>query len=315
MLVLYASEIAACIGQNRYKTVSEALKIVWNRNDSIGFKKALERNEKIEIDIKDEIVKRNVEKDIELLINDTSIKSSKVLEETVKKTIFKDEKEFYKEISKGIEKSGINVVPNPDKIEDLLNIDSSALYETIKQTIIPMDEKDNEKSIENIKTVVKIVETQKEKRKEMIKKVSSLVHTERGTRDEDKIIKSFEKKTDTKVTANNSKFYKKEILDGVIVGGKIDGLTETGELIEVKNRQYRFFNPIPLYDKIQIYTYMYILSKNSCKVVQNLKGKTMETDIEFKQEFWKEIEEGIQEFVERYNGLIESEEEQDYLLE
>jgi hypothetical protein len=312
MLILYASEIAACIGQNRYKTVSEALKQVWSRNDSIGFKRALERNEKIEIDIKDEIIKRNVEKDIELLINDTSIKSSKVLEETVKKTIFKDEKEFYKDISKGIEKSGINILPNLDKIENLLNIDPSALYETIKQTIIPIDEKDNE---ENIKTIVKIVEIQKEKQKEMIKKVSSLVHTERGTRDEDKIIKSFEKKTDTKVTANNSKFYKKEILDGVIVGGKIDGLTDTGELIEVKNRQYRFFNPIPLYDKIQIYTYMYILSKKSCKVVQNLKGKTTETDIEFKQEFWDGIKGGIKEFVERYNGLMESEEEQDYLLE
>lgn len=42
-LLVYASQIAACIGKNRYKLPHEALETVWKRVDPMGFKRALVR--------------------------------------------------------------------------------------------------------------------------------------------------------------------------------------------------------------------------------------------------------------------------------
>jgi len=53
-------------------------------------------------------------------------------------------------------------------------------------------------------------------------------------------------------------------------GGKIDGITNDNELIEVKNRVKRFFNTVREYEKVQIQTYFRLLDLDSGYLVESL---------------------------------------------
>ncbi|BAO49377.1 putative exonuclease RNase T and DNA polymerase III [Alphaentomopoxvirus acuprea] len=71
------------------------------------------------------------------------------------------------------------------------------------------------------------------------------------------------------------KLYKKELLTiryknniyKIIVCGRIDGL-ENNILIEAKNRRNHFFDYIPIYEKVQIEMYLYLLNIDKCKQIQ-----------------------------------------------
>ena len=72
------------------------------------------------------------------------------------------------------------------------------------------------------------------------------------------------------------------------IGGRIDGLTEDNQLIEMKNRQFRIFPQVPIYEKVQLHVYMYLLDKDDCQLIQNC-SRTSEMkvdDISFDAEFW-----------------------------
>jgi len=65
-----------------------------------------------------------------------------------------------------------------------------------------------------------------------------------------------------------------EINDGtIVIVGKIDGLTEKGEVVEIKNRVNKHFNTIRGYEKPQIMTYLWMNKATSGFLVENLKTK------------------------------------------
>lgn len=96
--------------------------------------------------------------------------------------------------------------------------------------------------------------------------------------------------------------------------GKVDGVTESGTIIEVKNRTKRLFNRVPSYELIQVYCYMHLLSSHNAIVAECYDGQIKTYDIDYKDSEWKKIHDGLQEFVVYMSRLLTDEEEQRLLF-
>lgn len=98
----------------------------------------------------------------------------------------------------------------------------------------------------------------------------------RGTRDEASALDAIERLQGINVVGRNDTLFKKEALlpsgRRVKVMGRIDGRTG-GEIVEVKNRMRKFFDVIPLYERVQVQLYLWMTGAETCKFVQCLDGQ------------------------------------------
>lgn len=131
------------------------------------------------------------------------------------------------------------------------------------------------KQLPNVKEEVKDV---------LIDTLKSELQKDYGSRTEVKAIQHYETKEKESVRDNNNKFYKLELgrIDDtdIYVGGRIDGLNKRGRVVEVKNRMKRFFNPLPKYDIAQLQTYLQILDCQEGELVEHLRKKEKDLELE-----------------------------------
>ena len=95
----------------------------------------------------------------------------------------------------------------------------------------------------------------------------------------------------------------------IVIGGRIDGWSKQHGLVEVKNRMRGLFNTVPMYERVQVHAYMYILggaalageggqvgvageenALSHAMLVQRLKrdhAKSSTTKIEWDPELWR----------------------------
>jgi len=250
MISIYASELAACIGMNKYRPVQDVAKKVWSRVDPISYKKALERNE-----IHEPVPIQDVLQELKLTERVTGV-------------------------------IGQN--------------NSIAMQTTLRSFLLDhMDEFDS-------KDVT-------------VEDVTSFVFTERGKNSEEDSLDRVQTRSKIVVRERNAKFYKRyiEYNEGeskFMLGGKVDGITEDGCLVEVKNRQYKFFPSIPVYENVQIHAYMFLTDIKSCKFVQSFNGEDREEMVTFDEEFWKKTIDKCTEFVVSLDKLLLDDAIQDQLL-
>lgn len=116
-----------------------------------------------------------------------------------------------------------------------------------------------------------------------------------GTQNEGAAIKTYEKQTGTKVRETNSTMYRRELcaVDGVkfFVGGRIDGFS--GErVVEIKNRMYAFKQSVPIYDLVQLQTYLHVLDRAEGELVERMRSggpsgeATRRTVVKRDEAFW-----------------------------
>lgn len=111
----------------------------------------------------------------------------------------------------------------------------------------------------------------KEDLKEITKLVNDTSNTVYGTKNENNAVIAFEKTHKCKVSSSQA-CSEITINDGtIVIVGKIDGLTEKGEVVEIKNRVNKHFNTIRGYEKPQIMTYLWMNKASSGYLVENLK--------------------------------------------
>jgi len=65
------------------------------------------------------------------------------------------------------------------------------------------------------------------------------------------------------------------------VGGRVDGTISNDKIIEVKNRKNRLFECVPIYEILQVYTYMYAMDINKASVIQMYNGEQKITDFTY----------------------------------
>ena len=154
------------------------------------------------------------------------------------------------------------------------------------------------------------------------KTLVSMTNKSFGTRKEGDAIAQYEILTKKKVQ-RISKYFTQEIPTAHLktpqslghiswkLGGKIDGMTEDGELIEVKNRVSRFFNTVRNYEKVQIQIYFRLLDLETGYLVESLvkqKGGIPEiniVEVKYEHDYWSDfLMPRIYQFIEFFQHIL-----------
>ena len=158
------------------------------------------------------------------------------------------------------------------------------------------------------KDLVKKIDKNKE---EFKKALTNLSNTNFGTKHESSAMNIYCEKTSNKVNTPNT-FFRKKIGEhndtNWYIGGKIDGITEDNTLVEIKNRIYRLFYRLREYEKIQLYSYMFLCDTKKGHLVECSKNDTSKINIieeEFDEEYWKSIEKPLRNFIKLFHHFME----------
>jgi len=157
------------------------------------------------------------------------------------------------------------------------------------------------------------------------KTMKSVSNKSFGTRKEKDSIAKYEEITHKKVQRIGKYFTTPIITDHISnqslfpkitwsIGGKIDGMTEDGEIVEVKNRVRAFFHEVREYENIQIQTYFRLLDVTSGYLVESLvkKGGQLEINViavAYDAEYWDTfLIPRIEKFIEFFYNIMMDEE-------
>jgi hypothetical protein len=260
-ICIFASELASLIGLNNFKSPSETLYRIWNKNFTSDFER----------------VYKNLGNKANLL---------------------EDKKSVFNKISK--------------KYDKKLDID---LDKCIDSKDIEGMMKNRQKLMEECKDM------DKNDKKKIEDSIINLTNTGFGTKNESRSIHIYTQMTGTPVI-NIADFYKRILLKSGeynwYVGGKIDGICADKTIIEVKNRMHKLFYNLREYEKIQTYSYMFILESHKSQLVETyMKGQQPEVniiDVEFEEIYWNYIYHRITQFVEYFNEFMKDDKLKEQLL-
>lgn len=115
------------------------------------------------------------------------------------------------------------------------------------------------------------------------------IYKNNGTLGEDKTRSTFSVQTD-------KSRYTMPIYKNIRLVGYIDGRTENGRIVEIKNRQNRLFGRVPEYERIQVQVYMKLTGTHTCMFIEQYKDKTNEFVIEFNESDWQNIFRDLKSF-------------------
>lgn len=230
-ICIYASQLASCIGHNRFKKPSDALETVWQRVAPACFDDALRRNG----------IKTTEEAVHDILTSNQAVRSLLVRAEEVT-TTSSEVAQGYEHISRELAHA------------DLTATDRRLVDEAFRRTM----------------------------------------YTSFGTRQESVALQKICARIPCR---QDDTFYRAHVgqVDGVhvYVGGKIDAISDDGTtVIEVKNRINRLFHKLPLYEIIQVQTYLQLLPETeSARLVECLTRHTGDVvmnvvPIERDQDMW-----------------------------
>lgn len=262
---IFASELAALLGENQYVSKVDAFEKLESR--------ILKRpnREQVFIDSLSPCLKT-------LLFKKSGQDSS--LEGTKKNLV-----EINKEISVQIELD-IEAEKKKEIVLDKEKMDAETL-EAEKMKF----EQEKSRNISRIK----------EKKRELEETAQRIQYTEYGTRNETRVKERFEKElqesTESKdIQITKDDVFRKKLLfhinkHAVYIGGKCDGtavIDNTKVVVEIKNRMNRLFYKLANYEKIQIYSYMYIYNIKKAILIENYDGATNKINVDFDEQVWLE---------------------------
>ena len=154
-------------------------------------------------------------------------------------------------------------------------------------------------NVENLQEIMQTIRVQDSK--PLQSSLRQVVACSRGQFGEDAAIKLYEGIKRSKVTHNNAHLLRKHlgttsfVPQGklaqdiqVVLVGKIDGFCD-GKLVEVKNRQKRFFDSIPTYEKVQLLAYMFLTDTLEADHVECLDQQVKTRKVEFEPQEFEQI--------------------------
>ena len=157
-------------------------------------------------------------------------------------------------------------------------------------------------------------------KKEFEKSFNSFTNTNFGIRYENKAADLYENINKCKIIKTN-KYYKTELFmipneqrmnDIWSIGGKIDGiLLPENKIIEIKNRVKCLFYRLRDYEKVQCYSYMFLLESSETDLVEVLKNPNDNSiniiNVKFDENFWeKEIMVNLENFINDFYEFLEN---------
>ena len=110
----------------------------------------------------------------------------------------------------------------------------------IKKSLFSNDVQNINANKKNVMSKVDKLDCDDKTKKEIKKSIQNHMNTQYGIKNEDKAIKDYEKQQSIHILRTNE-YKKRRITNGLFIGGRIDGYTENGNIVEIKNRMNRLF--------------------------------------------------------------------------
>jgi Rieske Fe-S protein len=341
MLLLYASETAACIGRHRYQSAHSAILKVWQRVDPKNYQKAVQR---CNVSIKDAATQvAELKVDVSAATTCDHSKAASELKEVMAQPIVKADEDAV-QASRALLCSSRNAEDAQAKLlvqctpkDTVLNPQTEVKMREAVHDIV----KDHAAGKDVTRQIKEVVELPVIKDAPAVAEaVRSVVYTTRGSTGEDSAVQSYCKTTGNAVTMRNDKFYKtilsstaeefeewcsdvhqsqfdpdEDIAESlsVMIGGRVDGIS-SGKVVETKCRQNRFFKYIPDYELVQIMCYMKLTGLDKCDLVQKLGDKVQIKQYSFDEEKWNGIALACIQFAQQLQMVIRHPWIQDQLL-
>jgi len=144
-----------------------------------------------------------------------------------------------------------------------------------------------------------------ELRARLADEVRGQVAKRRGINNEEKILNTYEKARDVKVTERNTKTIKKEMGTWKLVG-RCDGyVASENRIVDSKDRT-RFWPQVPLYDEIQLRCYMNMYDAKESELIERFPdGNTRHTLYPADAEKWATIQSAVEKGVEKLHLAME----------
>ena len=153
---------------------------------------------------------------------------------------------------------------------------------------------------------------------DMEKSLRKWVYTSRGDRAETPALDAYESIKGCAIPERNSRFrlgtFKAADGSHISIGGKVDGFSATGELVEVKNRQRKILQYIPLHERVQMHAYMFLTGTTECTLVQTCGDDTQSTAVPLDEFLWQNVQEHLADFNRRLIELMACPDRQRRLL-
>jgi hypothetical protein len=287
IIMLYASELAACVGKNPYNEPYQVARKMWERLEVDSYRAALQRNT------------GNLPDDLSLVpAKAGQLKIDAVVEHL--NTQSDGKLDFYK-ILHDVVQSNADVMV--DKLQQVMCMDNVAQLD-----------KDSRKELQHY-----VFTKRGQQQEEMAIKKYEEVEEKPVEHNNDTFFKLL-LPLETVVIVPKKRYRGQaerkpfKVVTNFAVGGRVDGIRTDGKLVEVKNRQRKLYEKLPEYEIVQVHTYLALTGLNECDVIQRY-GDQMKTDtVVFNKDYWNDVVEGASTFVKAFQGLIRSSQLQDDLL-
>ena len=150
--------------------------------------------------------------------------------------------------------------------------------------------------------------------------VRDFVNTARGIKHEKPTFESLKQKHPSAKLETDTNLYQKTV--GIpdteieyLISGYIDGVElNNHRIIELKNRQNRLFNRVPLYEQVQCQAYLFLTGLTICEHTENFRGTLQSTTLHYEPVFWNHILERLNEVMLAVDGLLKDVNLQDSFL-
>ena len=151
--------------------------------------------------------------------------------------------------------------------------------------------------------------------------VRDFVNTSRGIRHEKTTFETLQQlEPSAKFEADKNLYQRSVQIPGsdleYLISGYIDGVERTqNRIIEIKNRQHRFFNQVPLYEQVQCQAYLFLTELDVCEHTESYRGELKSTTLRFEPVFWNHIVQRLNRVVLTLDGLLKDATLQDKFLQ
>lgn len=277
MFKINASEVAALVGKNPYKSQDEAIQDCWNRN-----KKGLPP---LEIMRAKKVCRKN---------KDVDAAYSKMIEDIKKTETNADVIEKKAEFSEKIKTIMVGKVD-----EEITNVKES-FEQDLMYAKNESDKKDIQKLYDQRMQNLNQKRSEAVEEAQQVEKVAiSKFNTNYGTRKESNVGASYAEVTGMTVEKTNKR-HTWDIHPGFEVVGKFDGFADDGTLVEIKNRMRRLFGVVKEYENVQVHIYMKMANVTNAHLVEKFEDKIMVHDVYYDDDFMIEIESELEDVIKNY---------------
>jgi hypothetical protein len=271
-----ASDVAAIIGKNKYKSIEEVFERIAIENGIIGFEESNLLNEvesELHSEIKDVLSGSNAA-EIEESMNVYERKTEKLIVNDIILRTLGEAPIFSKQVD------------TPSDVQDEFRSicaksanSSDAIEAAISNPIVTKFLKESKEVVQSVKSI----------------------NTLRGQKLEEKSTDAYQEKSGTDVKFRNSKCYI-YTKGSWLIAGRVDGLTDDA-VVETKTRR-RFWKSPPEYDIIQLRCYMKLCNKKVGILNEQFPDNTSKvTRIEWSDTIWESIEESIDESIAEFENM------------